>query len=136
MGGPSMVHCKQMPTFFSLHLNIISFKRLKFGAQIAPPRTQVALASCSGTAYDWCLPHHLPKPYRYCSFKKSRIAPDALENTASSHKETPAKGEMTVIFSDVKSRGRPALFMCPLSQQEISLKATALQQPQGKWAGL
>lgn len=46
-----MVHCKQMPTFFSLHLNIISFKRLKFGAQIAPPRTQVALASCSGTAY-------------------------------------------------------------------------------------
>lgn len=46
-----MLDCKQMPTFFSLHLSIFSLKRLKFGAQIAPPGTEVTLASCSGTVY-------------------------------------------------------------------------------------
>lgn len=123
-------HCKQLPTYFSFYLSIFSLKRLKFGAQVGLPS---ATWNTSGSSQllrhhvcNQCLPHHLPKRYRYCSFWNQEWEADALKNTASSPKETPAKREMKINFSEVKSRGRPALFVRPLAQQEISLKSLLL----------
>lgn len=129
MGGPSMLHCKQMPTFSPLHLNIFSFKRLKFGAQIAPPRTQVALASCSGTVYvTSACPITCLSPTDTAHFKAKN--------------STRCSGEHCLFPQGNTSKGRndSPLFWCK-EQREASTVCvplvtaggiTALQQPQGK----
>lgn len=119
--------CKQLPTYFALYLSVFRLKRLKFGAQVDLPsvtwNTNDSKRLLRHCVCDQCLPHHLLKHYRYCSFLNQERQVDALKNTASSSKETPAKWEMKINFSKGKRGGRPALFVLPLAQQELSLKA-------------
>lgn len=134
MGGPSMLHCKQMPTFFSLHLSIFSLKRLKFGAQIAPPGTEVTLASCSGTVY-------VTSTCRITCLSRTDTANLKTQNSRQMlwrslpRRKHQLKEKWNHLFWCVEQR-ELTMSVCPLSQHEVSLKAIALQQPQGKGAWL
>lgn len=137
MGGPTMLHCKQMLTFFSLHINIFSLKRLKFGAQIAPPGTQVTLASCSGAVYvTRACPITCLSPTDTAHFKAENSRQMLWRTQPLPTRKHQLREKWKSPFLMCRAEGDQQCLCAPLSQHEVSLKATALQQPQGKGAWL